>query len=113
MNFNIHRIVDYWRQHTTARIVRQYSLANIIDSPRKETNETCVRLAFGVFVDDVHLSRNRVCKIYVTMNPDELSSARNALLEVAERLRQRQLMYYSYLKNVNIDDHLPATRCLS
>ena len=31
------------------------------------------------------------------MNPDELSSARNALLEVAERLRQRQLMY-SYFK---------------
>ena len=34
-------------------------------------------------MDDVHLSRNRVCKIYVTMNPDELGSARNALLEVA------------------------------
>ena len=45
VNFNVHRIVDYWRQHTTARIVRQYSLANIIDSPRKETNETRVRLA--------------------------------------------------------------------
>ena len=34
-------------------------------------------------MDDVHLSRNRVCKIHVTMNPDELSAARNALLEVA------------------------------
>ena len=40
-------------------------------------------------MDDVHLSGNRVCKIHVTMNPDELSSARNALLEVAERLRQQ------------------------
>ena len=54
VNFNVHRIVDYWRQHTTARIVRQYSLANIINYPRKETNET--RLKFPAWRDPASTS---------------------------------------------------------